>query len=124
MAVVGKELNVKLKDREGWLKTVEANDDPYGACGVRYAERWADLMEERMHDGSTVAEVAKKASHDADTEGITGFTYARAVSILGWAWEHGEELRRWNNLDIQIGDEGEKANESGGTLNPALLSIG
>ena len=46
-----------------------------------------------------------------------------AVSTLSKVWEHGEELRRWSNLDLQIGNEGEKANESGGTLNPALLNV-
>jgi hypothetical protein len=28
-----------------------------------------------------------------------------------------------HNIDKQCGNEGEKANESGGTLNPALLSF-
>jgi hypothetical protein len=38
-------------------------------------------------------------------------------------WD-GEELRRWHNKDVQIGDEGEKANETpGAVLNPALLTI-
>src|SRR4030042_6529589 len=35
---------MKLKDKEGWDMTVAANQDPYGAAGVGYAERWADLM--------------------------------------------------------------------------------
>jgi hypothetical protein len=43
--------------------------------------------------------------------------------VLASCWEHGEELRRWHNLKTQIRDEGEKANESGGVLNPALLNI-
>lgn len=38
--------------------------------------------------------------------------------------EHGEELRRWHNLDTQIGDEGEKANKGKGVLNPAIMKIG
>lgn len=64
------------------------------------------------------------ASHTADTEGVTGFMYGCAVTQLYWHWVHGEELRRWHNLDTQIGDEGEKANESGGVLNPAILTFG
>jgi hypothetical protein len=39
-------------------------------------------------------------------------------------YELDEELRRWHNLRTQIGDEGEKANEDGGVLNPALLRVG
>ena len=115
---------MKFKDKAAWDKTVKANTDPYGGAAVLFAEQWADLMEERMADGSSVEDVAKQASHDADTDGITGFMYGCAVGILSQVWKHGEELRRWHNLDTQIGNEGEKANEGGGTLNPALLSIG
>ena len=35
----------------------------------------------------------------------------------------GEEFRRKWNKDNQIHNEGDKANESGGVLNPALLTI-
>ena len=44
--------------------------------------------------------------------------------MLAQCWVHGEALRRWHNRDTQIGTEGDKANESGGVLNPALLTIG
>jgi hypothetical protein len=50
--------------------------------------------------------------------------YGAAVSVLSSCWEHGEELRRWHNLDVQIHDEGEKANETGAVLNPAIMCIG
>jgi hypothetical protein len=119
-----KEGNMKLKDPERWQKTVDNNQDGYGSGVIRYAERWAGRMEEKMAEGKPLAEIAKSASNEADTEGITGFMYGCAVSILAQVWEHGEELRRWHNLDTQIGTEGERANESGGTLNPALLTIG
>ena len=113
-----------LKDADGWNKTVDANQDPYGAAGVRFAARWAHFMERDMAAGKAVADVAQSASSEADDDGITGFMYGCAVSILSKVWAHGEELRRWHNLDTQIGAEGEKANESGGVLNPAVLSIG
>jgi len=114
---------MELRDEQGWNETVEANQDPYGKAGVSYAERWADLMEKRMADGESLADIAEETSHAADTEGITGFMYGCAVSILAQVWKHGEELRRWHNLETQLGDEGELANEEGGVLNPALLSV-
>ena len=80
-------------------------------------------MEAQLAAGKTLAECAKKTSHSADTEGITGFMYGVAVSVLAACWTHGEELRRWHNLDTAIGMEGEAANELGGVLNPALLNI-
>jgi hypothetical protein len=44
--------------------------------------------------------------------------------MLAKCWLHGEALRRWHNKDTQIGTEGDRANERGGVLNPAMLSIG
>lgn len=113
-----------VADDVAWRKCVDANSDGYGACCVRYAARWANYMEKAMVAGATVIDCAKPCSRTADLEGITGFMYGAAVSMLAQCWRHGEELRRWHNLDTQIRDEGEKANEQGGTLNPALLSIG
>ena len=99
------------------------NGDPYGLECFNYAERWANLMEAKISDGMEIKDIAKDTSHEADTSGITGFMYGMAVSILAQCWKHGEQLRQWHNLDTQIGDEGEKANKEGGTLNPALLNI-
>lgn len=113
------------RDEAKWLKWYESNsDDAYGMAILTFAERWATLMEARMAVGKTIPECAKEASSEANTEGITGFMYGAAVSTLADCWEHGDELRRWHNRDIQIGSEGDAANESGGVLNPALLSFG
>jgi len=121
--VSGKELEYKQ-----WF---DKNDDPYSRRVFTYAEDWAKLLEARIADGATDAQVmrvivdhADADSHTADTDGITGFMYGAAVSVLSKAWIYGEQLRRWHNLKTQIGDEGEKANKSGGVLNPALLNIG
>lgn len=81
-------------------------------------------MEKEIENGFTVADCAKATSNQADTEGITGFMYGAAVATLAGVWVYGEDLRRWHNRDCQIGDEGDRANESGGVLNPAILRIG
>ena len=117
------EIQIKPGLEADYKAYVEKNQDFYGKGVVDYGKDWALLMEEQIVVGSTVAEIAKETSHTADTQGITGFMYGCAVSALAHYWVHGEELRRWSNLDTQIGDEGEKANESGGVLNPALITI-
>jgi len=114
---------VKLIDVDGWVKFVQVNTDSYGAGVVVYAERWANLMEAKMAVGEKLEDVAKETSNEADTDGITGFMYGMAVKVLAKVWAHGEALRRWHNLDVQIGKEGERANASGGTLNPAVVVI-
>lgn len=86
-------------DPDGWAAFVAANTDGYGSGVVRYAARWAALMEERMC--ATVAPLeacVESTSHEADTEGITGFMYGCAVGVLAKVWRHGEALRRWHNL--------------------------
>ena len=115
---------IELADEAGWLKFKDNNQDGYGGAVVTYSERWARLMQVEMANGKKLEDVAEAASSEADLEGITGFMYGCAVSTLAACWKHGDQLRRWHNLKYQIKDEGEKANKSGGVLNPALLSLG
>jgi hypothetical protein len=115
---------MKIKDVEGWKKARENNQDEYGKAILDYAESWANLMEKEMESGKKLEDIATSTGSEADTEGITGFMYGAAVSMLAQAWEHGEELRIWHNLSLQIGNEGELANAKGTVLNPALLNMG
>jgi|SRR6185295_6202151 len=117
---------MKLKDAEGWKKANDSNPptEPYGHRVMTYTETWANYMEWEIANGKKLEDIAESTSRDADTDGITGFMYGCAVAILADVWEYGDILRRWHNLRIQIGNEGEIANESGKTLNPALLIIG
>jgi hypothetical protein len=117
-------LAIELADEAGWEKSKKVNSDGYGGAVMTYSERWARLMQVEMSNGKKLADVAEATSREADLEGITGFMYGCAVSQLANCWKHGDELRRWHNLKTQLGKEGEKANESGGVLNPALLSVG
>ena len=102
----------------------DKNLDFYGSGIIRFSERWANLMEAELANGKSLEKIAKRTSSKADTEGISGFMYGCAVSALSLFWEHGEALRRWHNKETQLGDEGDRANETGGVLNPALLIIG
>jgi hypothetical protein len=122
--------------------TSEQRGDAYGAIVIIAAERWAEAMEAEL-DAVTpsdpmwacgtvypvaVADIARRTfsavNGDLGNLGLTGFQYGAAVSILARVWEHGDELRRWHNLDVQLGTEGERANESGAVLNPAILNFG
>src|SRR5687768_17331938 len=89
-----------------WLIGLENNEDPYGRACFRYASEWATRMERGMAadgvDTAVPAAVEKwikanasRVSHEADTEGITGFMYGMGVNILANAWKWGEQLRRW-----------------------------
>ena len=116
---------MQVTNQEVWQLWVTNNTDFYGQGVVDYAQRWADLMEARIDAGDDLLSCAKDTSHQADTEGVTGFMYGAAVSILASCWVYGEALRRRHNLDTQIHAEGEEANKrQGAVLNPALLRLG
>lgn len=125
-------MKIKQGKEAEYAKYKEINSkDGYSKQVVEYGERWGDLMEKAIGAQTisnaiehTIRSTAQDASHEADTSGITGFMYGCAVSALAEFWEHGEALRRWHNVATQIGTEGERANESGGVLNPAVLNIG
>ena len=53
---------------------------------------------------------------EVNKEGITGFMYGAAVSILSQCWEYGEYLRKWHNKDY--GYDGD------GVVNPAVITVG
>lgn len=105
------------KEYEDWKGK---NDDPYSSCVFRYAERWAGMMEEGfLNSEDTISEFmeknADKLSHDSDTEGITGFMYGCAVSILSQCWKYGDALKEWHNKQYNY--------EGDGVVNPAVLSV-
>lgn len=109
--------NFAKSDGAAWERFVEMNDsDPYRYACVQYAADWAHMMESRLSDGVTVADIAGPTSHESDTDGITGFMYGAAVHILAICWERGEELRVWHNARYGVTD-------SSGTVNPAMLTV-
>jgi flagellin-like hook-associated protein FlgL len=107
---------IEIVNIEAWQSTKDKSPDGYCDGIVAYAEWWARLMQVEIANGKQLADIADAASHEADIEGITGFMYGAAVLILSKVWKHGEDLRRWHNLKTQIRNEGEIANESGGTF--------
>lgn len=110
-------LEGKEKEYKDWY---DKNNDGYSRACFTYAERWAEMMEEKIEASSddvmkVIVDNAYKLSNEADEEGITGFMYGCAVSILSQCWEYGEYLRKWHN--------GEYDYYGDGVVNPAILSI-
>lgn len=119
-------MTVKEEKMEEYKVCVEVNQDNYGSAVIRFLERWADLLEEKIekehfhepnHSIETViCKYADAASSKADTEGITGFMYGCAVNILSQVWIYGDILRKWHNKRYDY--------EGDGVVNPAILTIG
>ncbi len=64
-----------------------------------------------------------KADRNSKSGGITGFMAGCVAEMVSVCHIRGEDFRQKWNVDNQIGDEGKKANDSGGIINSALLSI-
>lgn len=121
----------EVSDQEAWDEYKRKNDDREGGplgpgYGVRimsYAEEWARVMQAEMAAGKKLADIMEPTSFEASYDGISAAMYGAAVHVLSQCWVHGEELRRAHNLKHQIGDEGEHANDEGGTLDPAFIHV-
>jgi hypothetical protein len=106
------------RDEAKWQQGVAAQKgDDCGLAVFRYAETWARLMEGEIAKGKSLRDVAQAASQEADIEGISGYMYGAAVSVLANCWAHGEDLRRWHNKSYGV-DEDKK-----GVVNPAVLKV-
>jgi hypothetical protein len=113
------EFAIKPEAQANWEKGLANNTDPYGRRCFTYAADWAALMEQQMAKGKKLEDIAEATSQKADTDGITGFMYGMAVSILRDVWKHGADLNRWHN-----GQYGVKDPDAKGTVNPAVITIG
>ena len=113
---------MNLKDQEKWNKYVEANKDSYGGACVVVARRVMEILDDGQPFDCN--EVICRADDEMNVGGITGFMAGAVASMVSQCHKRGEEFRRQWNKDTQIGTEGDRANEEGGVLNPALLNIG
>lgn len=93
----------------------ECNEDYYSRSVVIFAERWADLMEKELGEGSKIKDIALDLSHKADTVGISGFMYNMAIVFLSKHWVYGKELVDWHNS--KYGYKGEDI------VNSSIISI-
>ena len=112
---------MSIKDQEAWDKWVDANQDAYGGCCVNVARRVMEILDEGK-DFDTHSIICQ-AEDDIKAGGITGFMAGAVAAMVSKCHDRGEEFRRAWNKDNQIHDEGDKANEGKGVLNPALLNI-
>lgn len=76
------------------LKNEMTQDDRNNAV-ISYAERWANMMEQRISNGASVSEAAGQTRYEADQENLSWFMYGNAVRVLVNFWDHGDELRQW-----------------------------
>lgn len=111
-------------NQEKWDVWVAKNTDSYGGACVNVARKAMELLDEMPNDQEiNCHKLISDADKDSKTGGITGFMAGYVAQMVSQCHSRGEEFRRKWNTHNQINTEGDKANESGGILNPALLNI-
>lgn len=109
---------------ETWKSWVKANDDDYGKACVDTARQAMVILDEGPSDFDCHSLVCRAADEALGKDaGITGFMSGMVAVMISKCHSRGEEFRHKWNIDTQIRDEGERANEAGTVLNPALLTI-
>lgn len=111
-----------ITEMEKWNELVKINDDPYGSACILVARRVMEILDKKSGEFDC-HEIICQADDESSAGGITGFMAGCVAGMVSQVHSRGEEFRRKWNVDNQIGDEGEKANEKGTILNPALLTI-
>lgn len=114
-----------IADHKFWKEVVGSVPGDLQRAEVLFMESWARLMQVEMANGKPLAEAAMITLAKADLAGIRESSqFSHAIYGLSRAWKYGEQLRQWFNLKHQRRDEGEKANKSGGVINPSIIALG
>lgn len=111
-----------ITDEKTWQISVEKNTDPYGKAVVDVARKAMELLDERPGE-IDCHKIICDADKAINAGGITGFMAGCVAQTIAACHSRGDEFRRKWNIDNQISDEGEKANDSGRILNPAVLVV-
>jgi hypothetical protein len=85
---------------EFWEQYVR-NVHDYRSTVIRFAARWANMMESQMIKGKDLKDIAEETRHKADFEGISACMYEHSISILSEIWKYGGKLRRWHEREIK-----------------------
>lgn len=112
---------IKPEKQKEWEEYQTKNSDSYGKACVNVARRAMELLDEGVPMDSH--KLICRADKESKAGGITGFMAGCVAQMISAFHSRGEEFRKHWNLDTQINVEGQQANDSGGVLNPALLTV-
>ncbi|MFA6227484.1 MAG: hypothetical protein WC631_03360 [Candidatus Paceibacterota bacterium] len=83
----------KVRNKNLWAEIVETNKREMMGM-LRFASRWAQIMEIKIGEGKKLSRIAGWASHKVDTETISGLEFKCALDVLCKVWKYGKELER------------------------------
>jgi len=101
-----------IKNQEDWNEWVKKNSDPYGKACVDVARGVMEILDEGKD--FDCHKIITQADKNVKAGGITGFMAGCVAQMVSHCHTRGEEFRKKWNVDNQIGNEGDKANEGKG----------
>ncbi len=106
-------------NKRNWKKWIKANEkDPMGKACIDLVCRVMQILDEEPDEFDDNA-LIYKAVLEIKSSNLSLFMVGHVAFIVSKCHSCGEEFRRVWNLDIQMHDEGAKANKGGSVLNPA-----
>lgn len=114
------ESNWIIPERQAeYQQYVDTNkSDGYSKAVVDYGEQWMAVMERDLSSGAEITpEFVIAASHEADTDGVTGYMSGAAASAITHFWRHGDAFREAYNKHWGVDSNAQ------GTVNPAILTF-
>lgn len=111
------EFELKATAVQEWQECKRVNSkENYDRAIIRYIILWVQYMEYlNQKYGMKISDIWDNCSYLANIEGVTGFMYGAAASIISQVWQHGEEFRKCYNAKWNY--YGER------TVNPAVLTL-
>jgi len=104
-----------IKDQDGWNKQVEINDDPYGKACIDVTRKVMEILDDKQP--FDCQKIISQADKEVGAGGITGFMAGCVASMVKQFHHRGDEFnKQWN--------KGYGVENSEGTVNPAILTIG
>ena len=86
---------LQVTDRKAWDDWHANNRDGYGDAIFRTADNWGRAMQKHLNEHEAISQKqAEQLLRDVDDEGITGFMFSAAKSMLQQLWIHGDLLTK------------------------------
>ena len=87
-------VHFQVCDEKKWREIIKNNKKDMRGM-LCFTSRWARIMEKHLRNGEKIEKICIKASHEADTDYISGSEFDCAVNILSGIWKYRKELHEY-----------------------------
>lgn len=103
------------------MKLADSQQDAAEMQALRFAARWANLMETAIADGARLEDIGNETCLQAAMGGLDWVYFSWAVFRIASAWVHGTEFAAWRNSLLR--PDVEAIRRADPVLNPPITVI-